>query len=241
MNNQSKLQELRIKKGLSQSELSKLSGVNFRTLQDFDQGRKSLANAKGEMIYRLSTALDCTTDYLIQNSLSDIIDTSIKVNKSNHLRKYYNMVANYNMITSKSLSRAKICFEHATSDYNKIYDDDCYLDSCCFHLQQCVEFLLKGIVELNGLQYAENHDIRANLNILNRASITIPREKELRLMSDILYKWETESRYKDSFIAAIKDIDEIMEYATELLIYVYKQIESIIVEEIPFPDKRLTE
>lgn len=94
MNNQSKLQELRIKKGLSQSELSRLSGVNFRTLQDFDQGRKSLANAKGEMIYRLSTALDCTTDYLIQNSLSDIIDTSIKVNKSNHLRKYYNMIAN---------------------------------------------------------------------------------------------------------------------------------------------------
>ena len=142
---------------------------------------------------------------------------------------------------SKLLSRAKISFEHATNDYNKIYQNDCYLDSCCFHLQQCVEFLLKGIVELNGLQYAENHDIRANLNILNRASVSIPREKELRLMSDILYKWETESRYKESFIAAVKDIEEIMEYASELLDYVYAQLEVITVEETEFPSKRLTD
>lgn len=141
---------------------------------------------------------------------------------------------------SKLFSRAKICFEHATSDYNKIYLNDCYLDSCCFNLQQCVEFLLKGIVELNGMQYAENHDIRANLNILNRASISIPREKELRLMSDILYKWETESRYKDSFIAAVKDIDEVIQYSSELLKYIYDQLEIASVDETTFPDKRRT-
>lgn len=140
---------------------------------------------------------------------------------------------------SKLLSRAKIYFEHAVSDYEKIYENDCYLDSCCFHLQQSIEFLLKGIVELNGMQYAENHDIRANLNILNRAEISIPRDKELRLMSDILYKWETESRYKDSFIAAVKDIDEIMQYAEELLKYVYELINPISVSEINFPSKRL--
>lgn len=142
---------------------------------------------------------------------------------------------------SRLLSRAKICFEHASSDYVKIYENDCYLDSCCFHLQQCIEFLLKGIVELNGLTYAENHDIRANLNILNRDSISTPHEKDLRLMSDIIYKWETESRYKDSFVAAIKDIEEIMEYATDLFKYVYERIEIISVDEVPFPDKRLSE
>ena len=67
-----KLQELRLKNNLSQSDLSKISGVNFRTLQDFDQGRKSLANAKGEMIYRLSNALACSIDDL----LSDCIEFS---------------------------------------------------------------------------------------------------------------------------------------------------------------------
>ena len=73
-----KLQEIRINKNLSQSELAKLSGVNYRTLQDFDQGRKSLANAKGEMIYRLSVALGCSSDELLS---ADII---IEDNQHSH-------------------------------------------------------------------------------------------------------------------------------------------------------------
>lgn len=140
---------------------------------------------------------------------------------------------------SKLLSRSKIAFEHALTDYAKINSDDCYLDSCCFHLQQCVEFLLKGIVEMNGLQYAENHDIRANLNILNRQNIEIPYEKELRLLASTLYSWETESRYKESFIAAIKDVDEVFEIAKELIKYSCSQIEIITVEEAEFPNKKL--
>ena len=67
-----KLQQLRKERNLSQSELSALSGVNFRTLQDFDQGRKSLANAKGGMLYRLSYALNCTIDDLLSDYVIDI-------------------------------------------------------------------------------------------------------------------------------------------------------------------------
>lgn len=95
MNKQTKLQHLRIQKGLSQSELAKISGVNFRTLQDFDQGRKSLANAKGEMIYRLSHALDCTADYLLQNSFAcgtDIIEIKRPNNTTRRLQTYYNLL-----------------------------------------------------------------------------------------------------------------------------------------------------
>lgn len=110
---------------------------------------------------------------------------------------------------------------------------------CCFQLQQTIEFLLKGIVELNGLRYEENHDIRANLNILNREAIEIPCEKELRLMSDTLYKWETESRYKDSFIAAVKDIEEVMSYAKMLFDYVDSNISIRQEEEIEFPSSKL--
>ena len=140
---------------------------------------------------------------------------------------------------SKLLSRSKIALEHAIADYAKINNDDCYLDSCCFNLQQCVEFLLKGIVEMNGLQYAENHDIRANLNILNKQNIEIPCEKELRILASTLYSWETESRYKESFIAAIKDIDEVFVIAKELINYSCSQIEMITVEEVEFPDGKL--
>lgn len=140
---------------------------------------------------------------------------------------------------SKLFSNAKVYYEHAESDYKKIYENDSYMDSCCFHLQQTIEFLLKGIVELNGLRYAENHDIRANLNILNRENIDLPCEKELRLKADTLYKWETESRYKDSFIAAIKDIEEVMECAHVLFKYIESSIHERIAEEIPFPDHKI--
>lgn len=140
---------------------------------------------------------------------------------------------------SKLLSRAKISLEHAKADYDKINCNDCYLDSCCFHLQQCIEFLLKGIVEMNGLQYAENHDIRANLNILNRANIEIPCERDLRLLASTLYSWETESRYKESFIAAVKDIDDVFKIATTLTDYIGSQINVLDVKEKEFPGKKL--
>lgn len=140
---------------------------------------------------------------------------------------------------SKLFSRAKISLEHAKSDYEKIYSEDCYLDSCCFNLQQSIEFLLKGIVELNGFQYAENHDIRANLNILNKNSIEILCEKDLRDKASTLYSWETESRYKESFIAAIKDIDELMTCADTLMEYIMQNITACEAEELSFPDKRL--
>lgn len=140
---------------------------------------------------------------------------------------------------SKLLSRSKISLEHAKSDYEKINLNDCYMDSCCFHLQQSIEFLLKGIVEMNGAQYAENHDIRANLNILNRLNVEIPSEKALRLLASTLYSWETESRYKESFIAAIKDIDEVFKIAEELTKYIYSQVEIITVQEREFPNKKI--
>ena len=140
---------------------------------------------------------------------------------------------------SKLLSRSKISLEHAKTDYLKINTNDCYMDSCCFHLQQAIEFLLKGIVEMNGAAYAENHDVRANLNILNRIGVEIPCEKELRVLSSTLYSWETESRYKDSFIAATKDIDEVFEIAEKLSGYTFSLINTLTVEEAEFPDQKL--
>lgn len=70
--NKTALQKIRISKGLSQSQLANRSGVNLRTLQDFDQGRKSLINAKGEMLYRISMALDCSIYELLSDNISEI-------------------------------------------------------------------------------------------------------------------------------------------------------------------------
>jgi len=55
---------------------------------------------------------------------------------------------------SKLLERSQIYYEHAMTDYPKIDNNDCYLDSCCFHLQQAIEFLLKG--EVFDMEYPDS-------------------------------------------------------------------------------------
>lgn len=64
-----KLKELRELRNMSQREVAELSGINYRSYQDYEQGHKDLAKAKGDMLYRLSLTLDCS----IEDLLSDYI------------------------------------------------------------------------------------------------------------------------------------------------------------------------
>jgi len=118
---------------------------------------------------------------------------------------------------SKLLSRAGVALENAEHNYSRIGLDDCFMDACCYNLQQSIEFSLKFLVEMTGQQYAENHDIRANINLLNRVGCHVAKEKELRNMASTLYSWETESRYRDSFTALTQDVEEAFICARELL------------------------
>lgn len=78
-----KLKLMRENAGLSQSELAKISGVNLRSLQDYEQGHKSLLSAKGETLLRLSKALG----YSVEDILRDIsIEVEPKETESDALR-----------------------------------------------------------------------------------------------------------------------------------------------------------
>lgn len=73
------LKKLREKAGLKQSELAAISGVNLRSLQDYEQGHKSIGSAKGETLLRLSYALNC--------SIEDILEGSVEIeNLTNNLK-----------------------------------------------------------------------------------------------------------------------------------------------------------
>ena len=48
------LRELRKQRKLTQKELAQMSGVNFRSLQDYEQGHKKLTSASGDILLRLS-------------------------------------------------------------------------------------------------------------------------------------------------------------------------------------------
>lgn len=54
-----KLQELRLHKGMSQSQLAKAANVSFKTIQAFEQGFSKIDNAKLITLVNLADALDC--------------------------------------------------------------------------------------------------------------------------------------------------------------------------------------
>ena len=62
----SKLKENRERTGLTQKELSERSGVNIRTIQDYEQGRKLINKAQGLSLYRLANALNVTMEELLE-------------------------------------------------------------------------------------------------------------------------------------------------------------------------------
>lgn len=60
-----RLQAYRMRLGLSQSELSKRADVPLRTIQQYEQGHKSLAKANATYVCNLSRALYCRVEDLL--------------------------------------------------------------------------------------------------------------------------------------------------------------------------------
>ena len=120
---------------------------------------------------------------------------------------------------SKLLARAKAKKFNVENSFNFMSLDDAYIDECCFNLQQAIEFSLKYLVEINGENYIENHDIRAQINKLKKMDKYIPCEEKLRLLASTINSWEVETRYNDNFVALYEDIVEVKEIMNELIAY----------------------
>jgi transcriptional regulator with XRE-family HTH domain len=52
-----KLQDIRKRAGLSQSELSRSSGVNLRTIQEYENGRRKIDSAHIDTLLNISNVL----------------------------------------------------------------------------------------------------------------------------------------------------------------------------------------
>jgi transcriptional regulator with XRE-family HTH domain len=63
----SNLKRIRSERGLSQSQLAELSGVNFRILQYYEQGARDIDGAKLDTLIKLATALDCPVSDILEN------------------------------------------------------------------------------------------------------------------------------------------------------------------------------
>ena len=62
------LKQVRLQKGLSQSQLAEKSGVGVRMLQEYEQGRKAIDGAKLNTLLNLANALDCKLHEILQDN-----------------------------------------------------------------------------------------------------------------------------------------------------------------------------
>lgn len=70
------LKELRTKRGLSQSQLAERSGVNLRTLQQYEQGTRNINGASLSTLVDLSKVLEC--------KVKDILTDQELIKKMSH-------------------------------------------------------------------------------------------------------------------------------------------------------------
>lgn len=87
MENIKGLKELREERGFSRRKLAERSGVNLRSIQDYEQGHKKISSAKSETVYRLSLALGCSADELLE--LEIISKKCVETKSEERLQKYH--------------------------------------------------------------------------------------------------------------------------------------------------------
>lgn len=60
------LRKIRVANGISQRELSELSGVSLRSIQMYEQRKNNIDKAEGQTLYKLSMALGCQIEDLLE-------------------------------------------------------------------------------------------------------------------------------------------------------------------------------
>ena len=77
MEKTTKLKNLRLQTGLSQSQLAEKSGVNFRMIQHYEQGEKPIDKAQIGTVLRLAAALGCGVGDILETA--ELIDLAAAV------------------------------------------------------------------------------------------------------------------------------------------------------------------
>lgn len=62
-----KLKKMRESRGLSQSQLASMAGINLRTLQYYEQGVLNFNGCKIEKIFKVALALNCDVEDILDN------------------------------------------------------------------------------------------------------------------------------------------------------------------------------
>lgn len=64
----SNLKKIRVANGMTQSELSELSGINIKSIAAYEQSPEKINKASAESIYNMSDCLNCEMEDLIEKN-----------------------------------------------------------------------------------------------------------------------------------------------------------------------------
>lgn len=62
----SKLKRMRVSSGMTQGELSELSGINIKSIASYEQNPEKINKASAESIYNMSDCLGCDMEDLME-------------------------------------------------------------------------------------------------------------------------------------------------------------------------------
>ncbi len=127
------------------------------------------------------------------------------------------------------------------------HPDAYYLDIACFHIQQSVEYALKGFLEFTGVTVPRTHDIDVLVKMTkNNGSSCIITDWLERHASE-LTSWEAESRYNMGFytvreqvgeaLVKVKEFLNINGICPKLLPELTPEVQNILTKRIPLSDK----
>lgn len=68
----SNLRDMRIKREISITDLSKITGIPYRTLQDIELGNISINNTKAINVYKIAKALGVKMESLIERETTKV-------------------------------------------------------------------------------------------------------------------------------------------------------------------------
>lgn len=81
------LQQVRIKKGFSQSQLAKKCNIPLATLQKYEGGYANINHAKLETLLKLCIALDCNLKDIVTDNYLRVLMEHYSENKKEKTRK----------------------------------------------------------------------------------------------------------------------------------------------------------
>ncbi len=114
------LQKIRESKNITRKELAEMTGISYRSIQDYEQGHKNLSSANATTLYKFSLALGCRIEDLIEDNL-------LSINKKATPNPY-------NELTNEEIERENIFLEKF-----KINTKWKFIDNACY-----IEFIYKG-------------------------------------------------------------------------------------------------